>query len=222
MGSRLASTNYFPAQKCLSVAATLVCVLWLQGCLTVASYVAPQNKAPSDALASSLELDRQSYPNSCGLAALTTAASAWNVELDEAAIYERMPPSNDDGYSLLELRQITQAHGGEFYAFNASYDDLISQTAQRRPLVIPVYKPLRGRRLSLLPPLQRRLLVRAWWSLDEDVTPNHFVVVLRANMDRVHLFDPAMGEFSVSRETFVRQQQRWSSVAGLPVFASSN
>ena len=195
----------------------LMC-LSTQACLSIASYLTPQDNRHSVYLADTFELKPQQYANSCGLAALSTAATAWAVTINEIEVYEESPPESADGYSLLELREITNRFDGSLYLFRADYSDFIEHTAARRPLILPVYKPLRRPVMQLLPPLQRGLFVSRWWSLQDAASPNHFVLVLYADESEVFLYDPAMGNFSVSRSTFEKQISIWSNVVALPVF----
>ncbi|XBQ16053.1 MAG: cysteine peptidase family C39 domain-containing protein [Oceanicaulis sp.] len=205
-----------PAKLVAALAAGLV----VQACAAM-SYIAPRYTEERAALSETTVLDRQDFENSCGLAALSTAFSAWGEPFDERAVYAETRPGSEAGYTLAELTEIVQARGGRLYSFRPDYADFVTHTGRRRPMILPVYKPTPRGMTALLSPIHRDMLVHAWWREDVTGEPNHYLVVLHADEDRVYLFDPAMGDFAVSREAFERQRALWSPVAALPVPGSA-
>ncbi|WP_165831968.1 MULTISPECIES: cysteine peptidase family C39 domain-containing protein [Gammaproteobacteria] len=185
------------------------------GCSIVSSVLpSPTDRYEQDI--SDLTLTRQQQPNDCGIAALSTALSAWNIDLNIEEIYENTPPSAEVGYSLSELQDITESYGANFVAVNADYAFIARQTGLKRPVLIPVFRPREMRATLFMTPAAKEQIVKLWWRESVTGPLNHYLVVLAANEEEVYLFDPAFGDFVIAKDTFERQRQQWSTIAALP------
>ncbi|HRX54049.1 MAG: cysteine peptidase family C39 domain-containing protein [Verrucomicrobiales bacterium] len=151
---------------------------------------------------------KQSRQISCGAAALVSVMNYWQEDgakpFSESDVWERFPPQSNQGYPILQLRDI--AFDNHFTAFAVSMDknpwqQLVAHLGEGRPVIVAVRLPRGpyfGKKLPLVETLDRRTLLSSgneWKS--------HYVVVMGHTYQEVLLMDPQYGIVRVGRDEFL-------------------
>ena len=83
---------------------------------------------------------RQKHMTDCGLAALAMVAGAWGRQWSIDDLAHRVPPG-EHGIKLGVLRDLARSRGLEAYAIKANRDDLTTELAAGRPVLLGLILP---------------------------------------------------------------------------------
>lgn len=156
----------------------------------------------------SVDAVKQSEQLSCGAAALTCVLNYWKEDdqpaFTEADLIADNPPRSDEGYPLLQLREMAIERG--FPAFAVSLDkdpwkQLFEHVDAGRPVITAIDCP-RGRYFGKKVPLVETLDRRAVMSTGNE-WKSHYVVVIGRNYRDVLFMDPEYGIVRTHREDFL-------------------
>ena len=156
----------------------------------------------------SIEAVRQSRQLSCGAAALTSVMNYWRADgqpaFEERDLIKRYPAKSDEGYPILQLREIALQEGIAAFALTMDRDpwaQLGEMIDNGRPVICAVNLPRGkyfGRSLPLVETLDRRTVMTTgneWKS--------HYVVAMGRTHQEVLLMDPKYGIVRIGREQFL-------------------
>ena len=156
----------------------------------------------------SVDAVKQSEQLSCGAAALTSVLNYWKEDdqpaFTEKDLIENNPARSDEGYPLLQLREMALDRG--FAAFAVTLDEdpwkqLFEHVDAGRPVIAAIDCP-RGRYFGKKVPLVETLDRRAVMSTGNE-WKSHYVVVIGRNYRDVLFMDPEYGIVRTHREDFL-------------------
>ncbi len=156
----------------------------------------------------SVDAVKQSEQLSCGAAALTSVLNYWKrddqPEFAEEDLIENNPARSDEGYPLLQLREMALERG--LVAFAVALDEdpwrqLFEHVDAGRPVIAAIQCP-RGRYYGKKVPLVETLDRRAIMSTGNE-WKSHYVVVMGRNYRDVLFMDPEYGIVRTSRDDFL-------------------
>ena len=157
---------------------------------------------------SSLEAVRQSKQKSCGAAALTSVLNYWKDEsapaYTEKGLLSQYPSESEDGYPILQLRQIALKEGFAAFAVTMDTDpwkQLGDHLDNGRPVLCAVRLP-RGKYFGSTLPLVETIDRQTVWSTGEE-WKSHYVVAMGRSYHEILLMDPKYGIVRLSRDRFL-------------------
>ena len=150
----------------------------------------------------------QSKQRSCGAAALTAVLNYWKddiaPEFSEKQIVKDHPPRSEEGYPILQMREIAVSKGFAAFAVTLDKDpwEQLGKFVDRgQPVICAVLLPrgrYYGKNIPLVETLDRRTLMSTG-----NESLSHYVVVIGRNYKEVLLMDPKSGYVRVQRDAFL-------------------
>ena len=128
---------------------------------------------------------QQNESYTCGAAVLTSVYQYWDSTITIQKIFKEDPPASmQNGYSIAELKAISEKNGFRAFAFKADKEFILKQIQLGRPLITPLrigfdYYHLNDSASSYLDSISEKY--------------NHFVVVFGIDDKFVWVMDPVLG-----------------------------
>lgn len=156
----------------------------------------------------SVDAVKQSKQLSCGAAALTCVLNYWREDgqpaYEEKDLIEGNPARSEEGYPMLQLREMALDHGLVAFAVTLDEDpwsQLLEHLDAGRPVITAIECP-RGRYFGKSIPLVETLDRRAIMSTGNE-WKSHYVVVMGRNYRDVLFMDPEYGIVRTDRDDFM-------------------
>lgn len=149
-----------------------------------------------------IEATKQSQKNSCGSASLVSVLNYWNIDITEKYILDNYPKKIVDGYSILELVEISKHEGLNAYGYtmqDSPEKKLEDQILQGRPVICAVYLPYHLYFAQDIP-IYGSLYKGLTWSIG--TRRNHYVVIFGLNDKNFLAIDPSCGIVSLNKKRF--------------------
>jgi predicted double-glycine peptidase len=166
----------------------------------------------------SVDAVKQSEQLSCGAAALTSVLNYWKEDeqpaFDEKELIRDNPARSDEGYPLLQLREMALDRGFAAFAVTLNEDpwkQLFEHVDAGRPVIAAIDCP-RGRYFGKKVPLVETLDRRAVMSTGNE-WKSHYVVVMGRNYSDVLFMDPEYGIVRTRRGDFLSFWRRQNYAA---------
>lgn len=179
----------------------------------------------SSALVLPVVQDRQYSGPSCGAHALASVINYWEgaASVSGNQIYTTTPPTDPDGYSLLELINLAHAHGLLASGVRLRGPDIIRELDSGRPVLVPVRVPsifvqqrtLPGTNAPVVGLAENAFIQRAGQvsELMRLGLVNHYVLVVGYDTDRFVILEPVMGYRTISFRRFARYREPFNNAA---------
>ncbi len=182
----------------------------LTGCITTAKSTGGKSfdKRYSAFQYCKVDAVSQSKQKSCGAAALTSVLNYWKPDnapaFQEKALLAKYPYRGEEGYPLLQLREMSLKEGYAAFALTMSNDPmrtLTNHVSAGRPVIVACRLPRGkyfGKNIPLIETLDRRAL---WASGDE--WKQHYLVVIGHSYSEILVMDPQYGIVRLPRDQFL-------------------
>lgn len=149
-----------------------------------------------------IEAVKQSQKNSCGSASLASVLNYWNIDITEKYILDNYSKSPADGYSILELVEISKSEGLNAYGYTmreSPEKQLEEQILQGRPVICSVNLPYAlyfAQDIPLYGGLYRHLT----WEIGN--RRNHYLIIFGLNDKNFLAVDPSYGIVALNKKRF--------------------
>ena len=149
-----------------------------------------------------IEAIKQSQKNSCGSASLASVLNYWGIDITEEDILKEYPLNEDEGYSILKLREISidkglTAHG---YSMYESFDkQLEEQLLKGRPVICAVSFP-NNLYFAKDIPIYSSFYSELTWRFG--TRRSHYLVIFGLNDNKFLVMDSSHGLVSIEKSRF--------------------
>ena len=150
------------------------------------------------------ETTKQSRNTSCGSACLVSVLKYWGNIVSEEEIFHEFPVPSEEGYSVVDLKNIAKRNSLDAYALTMQRNPLVQleeQVLKGRPVICAVRFPWHLYFAYDVPIYGQTYRTLAWIF---GPRKNHYIVVFGIKDDKFMIMDPAYGFVTLSQKQFER------------------